>query len=94
MRRTHARRDGIEAPRGYEPEKDKLDEGDEEGTEAQGQAAQEMTGHHCLGGKRGCGRINGWGSEREGRRRRESLAEVEVKGNAGACFYHFQLPTG
>jgi hypothetical protein len=36
LRRTHARRDGIEAPRGYEPEKDKLDEGDEEGTEAQG----------------------------------------------------------
>jgi len=33
---THARRDGIEAPRGYEPEKDKLNEGDEEGTEAQG----------------------------------------------------------
>ncbi len=36
MRRTHARGDGIEAPRGYEPEKDKLDQGDEEGTEAQG----------------------------------------------------------
>lgn len=44
--RTHAAYDGIPTHSSYRPTRCELEKGDEQGTEAQGQATQEVAGNH------------------------------------------------
>ena len=52
LRRTHSL-EGVKAPGSYQPAKEELSDGDEQGAKAEGQTAQEMSSCHGLCSKRG-----------------------------------------